>query len=277
MVNEKDQDARLEEMIAAACLRAGSEAEFTADLRGFLASHRVDPEDAAAILAAPPRLSLYRRLVRNNLTGVTEKMLKRTRARLNGAVDGAFDASFAAFLEEVGPRTHYLRDVPGEFLDWVEPRWRARPELPRWVGDLARHELVQFQVAAASEAERGPELGDARPDRPLVFAGHVRLMRYGYAVHELPLDEADRTEPLERPTALLVHRDDDGAVQSLELTPFAAAIVGRLLDGAALLDAVRAAASDVGASSGVLDVARFLADLGERGIVLGGRLAPPAG
>ena len=266
-------EARLEEMIAAACLGAASEAEFTADLRRFLAAHGVATEDAEAILAAPPRLSLYRRLVRNNLTGVTAKMLRRTRARLNAAVPGAFDTAFDAFLEEVGPRTHYLRDVPGEFLAWAEPRWRARADLPPWAGDLARHELVEFQLAAASTPSATVEVTDLKPDRPLVFAEPVRLLRYACAVHELPLDDADVSEPAARPTALLAYRDGAHAVQFLELTPFAAAITERLLSGAALLDAVRGAAEDanVSAADAKMDIARFLADLGERGIILGGR------
>jgi hypothetical protein len=263
-------EARLHEMIASACLRADSEAAFTADLRGFLQSHGLGNDDIAAILAAPPRLSLYRRLVRNNLTGVTEKMLKRTQARLNAVADGAFDASFASFLDQVGPRTHYLRDVPGEFLDWVEPRWRARVDLPAWVADLARHELVEFQIAAAQAAPNAARVTEIAPDRPLVFREPVRLMRYAFAVHELPLDVEDRSEPAPRPVAMLVHRDEENTVQSLELTPFAAAITERLLGGAPVLDAVRDAAAQVNASSGVLDVATFLADLAERGIILGG-------
>src|SRR6202021_489063 len=116
-----------------ACLREGSEAAFTADLRAFLESHGVDPDDVAAIVAAPPRLSLYRRLVRNNLTGVTEKMLGRTRGRMDAVAPGVFDESFAAFLDQIGPRTHHLRDVPADFLGWAEPRWRARADLPAWL------------------------------------------------------------------------------------------------------------------------------------------------
>ena len=96
-------------------------------------------------------------------------------------------------------------------------------------------------------------------------------MRYAFAVHELPLDIDDRSEPSPSPTSLLVYRDGENAVQVLELSPFAAAITRRLLGGAPLLDAVRDAATDVGASPGVLDVSRFLADLGERGILLGAR------
>jgi hypothetical protein len=263
-------EARLEEMIASACLRAGSEAAFRADLKGFLESHHLDPEDVAEILAAPPRLALYRRLIQNNLTGVTGKMLKRTRARMEAVVAGAFDASFASFLDEVGPRTHYLRDVPGEFLEWALPRWEARADLPAWIGDLARHELAAFQVGAAVTPASTPEVGEARPNAPLVFAATVRLLRYAYAVHELPLDETDRTEPLLCPSALLLYRDDEHVVQSLALTPLAAAITERLLRSETLLEAVRGAGEEMGANAGVLDVASFLADLGERGVLLGG-------
>jgi hypothetical protein len=267
-------DARVEEMIAAACLHVDSEAAFTADLRGFLASHGIDGEDARAILAAPPRLALYRRLVRNNLLGVTEKMLARTRARMNALApgEGAFEASFGRFLEEVGPRTHYLRDVPGDFLAWAEPQWRARAgaDLPAWITDLARHELVQYQVGAAATS-KSPPVTEAAPDRPLVFAEPVRLLRYAFAVHELPADPADRSTPREAATAILVYRDEAHAVQLLELTPFAAAITERLLAGAPLLDAVRDATSALKARTEPLDVARFLADLAARGIVLGAR------
>jgi hypothetical protein len=264
-------ETRLEEMFAAACLRQGSEAAFTADLRAFLESHGVAPDDVAAILAAPPRLSLYRRLVRNNLTGVTEKMLGRTRARMDAVAPGVFDESFAAFLDQIGPRTHYLRDVPADFLGWAEPRWRTRMDLPAWLVDLARHELVEFSVAAAEDSTDAARVTEIAPDRPLVIAASARLMRYAFAVHELPPDASDRSEPAPRPTSLLLYRDEENAVRSVELTPFAAAIVERLLGGAALLDAVRDGATDIKGSPDVLDVARFLADLAERGIVLGGR------
>ncbi len=262
------EDGRLEAMIAAACLGARSEEDFTSDLRGFLAAHGVTGEDAEAILAAPPRLALYRRLVRNNLTGVAWKMLKRTRARLNAAVEGAFDASFDAFLDEAGPRTHYLRDVPGEFLAWVEPRWRGREDVPAWIADYARHELVEFQVAAAPSAEV-VGIGELRPDRPLVFAAALRLVQYTYAVHALPSDESDRSAPDARPTALLVYRTEDDGVEQLALTPLQAAIVERLLAGVPLAQAVLQAGA-IGTPAVPVDVATFLADLAARGVVLGG-------
>lgn len=266
-------EAQVHAMIAAACLGTTSEADFTRDLRAFLEARGVDARDVDAITSAPPRLALYRRLVQNNLTGVTGKMLARTRARLND-LGGAFDDAFASFLALRGPRTHYLRDVPREFLAWVEPHWRANPRLPAWAVDLARHELVEFEIAAARARAEVPPLTEVALDRPLVLAEPLRLMHYAYAIHELPADPSDRTEPAPRPTTLLVHRDEEHLVRFLDLTPLAAAIVARLIDGATLGESVAAACADVGtsASEGVVaDVAKLLANLGERGIVLGAR------
>jgi hypothetical protein len=271
-------DAKLHEMIADACLRAGAEAEVQSDLRGFLAKHGLDAEDVAAIMAAPPRLALYRRLIRNNLTGVTFKMMPRTRERLNAlaadGTDGAFDASFDAFLDEAAPRTHYLRDVPGEFLAWVTPRWRERRDLPPYAADLAAHELVEFAIAAAPAPASPPPLTDVALDRALVFADAKRLVRYAYAVHLLPSDPDDRTAPEERPTSLLVYRDEEHTVRFLELTPLAAAILERLFAGDALGAALGPACAAIGVplTDAVLaDTARLLADLGERGVLLGAR------
>ena len=268
----EEAEARVQEMIAAACLGATSDAEFTSNLRSFLESKGLAPADTAAILASPPRLALYRRLIRNNLTGVAERMLHRTRARLDAVARGAFEASFVAFLDESGPQTPYLRDVPGEFLEWVLPRWSARADLPPWIGDLAHHELSEFQLAA-ERADLPPPVSEVALDRALVLNGPVRVLRYAFAVHELPAAEEDRTEPRAEPTALLAYRNAEHEVLYLELHPALATLTEEILRGAPLGDAVAcaAAASSVRPDALLEPVARYLADLGERGVLLGAR------
>ncbi len=239
-------------------------------MRAYLESRNVLEEDILAMLAGPPRLGIYRRLVRNNLEGVTRKLLGRTRARF----ESAFDQSFDAFVEEVGPRTHYLRDVPSEFLAWVRPRWAASAEVPAYASDLATHELVEFAVGIAPKPRENDALGDITVDRVLVFADALRLVRYAHAVHTLPSLSSLRTVPAERPVSLLVYRDDTDAVRFLELTPLAANITERLLEGARLASALGPAceAEKITLDDAVLaDVARLLADFGERGILLGAR------
>lgn len=264
-------EERIQRMIAEACFKTSSEEDFTRDLRAFLEGHGLAEEDVEAICAAPPRLSLYRRLVRNNLVGVVRRMMPRVRARLNDAA-GAFDASFDEFLDARAPRTHYLRDVPAEFLAWAAPTWRARPELPAYAADLAAHELVEFEVCAIPTPPEPPPLAEIALERPLIFAEHKRLMRYGHAVHLLPADESDRTVPDARDVTLLVYRDAEHCARFLELSPLAGAILDRLVMG----EALGAALSNACAAQGhalndaiLADTARLLADLAERGVLLG--------
>jgi hypothetical protein len=248
--DEGDEEARWQRAIAEACLGDGSDA------------------------ALAPRLALYRRLVRNNLTGVTEKMLPRTRARLNDRA-GFFDASFAEFLANRGPRTHYLRDVPHELLAWAEAPWSAlirAGKLPGWALDLARHELTEYAVAAAPDAPSHAPAEDIALDRTILFTEPVRLMRYAFAVHELPEEPGDRTEPEARAVALLVYRDAASDVEQLELSPLGAALTERLLAGSPLGDAVTDACAALGVrrtEAVVGEVSALLASLADRGVVLG--------
>jgi hypothetical protein len=100
----------------------------------------------------------------------------------------------------------------------------------------------------------------------------MRIERYAWAVHELPLEGEAIAPPARRDTHLLAYRDESHAVRWLELTPLAAAVVARLADGEALGAAVEAACADhQTAPAAVLpDVAKLLADLGARGVLLGG-------
>jgi len=263
----------IQRMIASACFAAGAEEEFNRDLEGFLRRHGLPEEDVAAICASPPRLALYRRLIRNNVVGVTQRMMPRARARLN-AGDGLFDRTFDAFLDARGPRTHYLRDVPAEFLAWATPRWQSDPATPAYIADLAAHELVEFEICAMPTAPAPPPLSDIALDRSLVFADARRVMRYAHAVHLLPAEEDDRSIPEPGETTLLVYRDSAHVARFLELSPLAAEILERLFAGEPLGEAVARACAASGHSltdAILADTARLLADLGDRGVLLGAR------
>jgi hypothetical protein len=275
----------LQRAIADACLSATAHDELARDPRGFLVRHGVDPEDVLAIVDAPARLSVYRSLVRNGLSAIVLSVLPRTRARMNAACRGRFDADLAAFVDEEGPRTHYLRDVPAELFAWAEPRWRADASVPPYLVDLAAHELMHAAVAAApssgavlpdSERGSGEDVAPHAPpialDRPLAFVGSARIARYAWAIHELGADPNATEEPVQRAVCLLAYRDATETVRWLDLTPLAGAIVARLLSGEALGTAVeRACADHTTAPMQVLpEIARLLADLGERGALRSG-------
>jgi len=208
----------------------------------------------------PPRVAIYRRLVRSSLEGVVFKLLGRTREHMGDA----FDASFARFLEERAPRTHYLRDVPLEFVRWATPRWKDAGLAP-WLVDLARHEMTSFAISTVPHLPE-PRADEVSLDRPLLFSSLIRVERYAYAIHE------ETIPPPARDVALLYFRDEAHELATLELTPLAALIVERA--DVPLKEAIASSCADTGVPMNddtLASIARLLADLGERGILLGAR------
>jgi hypothetical protein len=261
----------MQRAIADACLGAAAGPDMARDLRAFLEAHGVDGDDIDAVLAAPRRLVVYRTLVRRRIASVVLRRLPRTRAHLNAACDGRFDADLARFLDERGPRTHYLRDVPGELCAWAFARWTSDPEVPRYLSDLATHELAAFDVAAFEAIGAPQRLADVALDRGLVLTASARVVRYGWAVHELP-DSTDSTdEPVCRDVHLLAYRDAAHVVRWLEVTPGAGAILERLALGEPLGEAVQHASASTQTPVETNELARLLADLADRGVILGAR------
>ena len=126
-------------------------------------------------------------------------------------------------------------------------------------------------MAAAAPASRAPGVAEVALDRPLAFLDSTRLVHHGWAVHELPADEDATGEPTRREIHLLAYRDADHVVRWLELTSLASAIVTRLLAGEPLGEAVEGACGQASTVPATIlpDIARLLADLGERGVLLG--------
>jgi hypothetical protein len=262
----------LHAMLADACF-GDSAAALDGDLAAYLEKHGVAPEDAEAILASPRRLGLYRQLVRHNVVHVIGVMLERTRARLDVYVPGELDRSVAGFLAEQGPRTPHLRDVPSEFLAWASPRWRSDARIPAWLADYAELELVDFTMGVAPRPAPPPPLADVTADRALVFGEPRVIVHLGWAVHLLPSEDV-KAVPEQRPVDLLVYRDAQHCTRYLDLSPLAAVILARLFEGRPLAQALALACESSGhrLDSSVLGgAARLLADLGERGVLLGAR------
>lgn len=265
----RSADRSLQQAIADACLGVDTGAAMSQDLASYLRSRDVDALDVEAVLKTPKRLGVYRSLVRNALSAVVLRMLPRTRARLNSARPGRFDTDLAAFVDQVGPRTHYVRDVPAEMLAWARPRWLADPDVPAFLVDLATNELAFFEVASADDAPANAPSGDASLELGLVFHPSARLLHHGWAVHDLPADSI--AEPARREVHLLAYRDTEHTVRWLELTPLAASIIERLLEGDHLGPSVARACREHEAPVEPDAIAKLLAELGARGILLGTR------
>jgi uncharacterized protein len=283
-----DETAALEKALVDACLELGADKTIADDLRGFLEARGVAADDIAAIEQTPDRaghvqhvgdvgpiarIRVYRALIRNGLLSVVSRLMPRTRARMNATCDGSFDSNFARFLDERGPHTHYLRDVPREFFDWARPLWESDARRSYLI-DLGVHELTSFELASVDVGEKPAPVAEVELARPAVLSVAMRLVHYRWAVHELsdePSDASAWAKPEQRAVALVGYRDANHAVHWLELTPLAARIVERLGAGDPLGVAITQSCADRGAIADLDEIAGLLADLGARGILLGGR------
>jgi hypothetical protein len=256
----------LERLVLGPSVELGDEAAVEA----YLATAELDAENRASLRRNLAGLLVYRRLVRARLQEALELAVPRSLERLGPLFEEYFDR----FLAERGPRTHYLRDVTSEWLDFCAPFWSKDARVPSYLHDLARHEALEISIA--SGADPAPAEGSAELDlaRGLRFIEAARVVRYGHAVHELPENPSDRSAPRAVSTALFVYRSPEHDVRYLELTPLAADILEHLLGGETLGQAVTRAANTlvVPLDGAVLEgTARLLAELAERGALLGAR------
>ena len=263
-------DLRLDWMNA--LLRKRSAAETSRkDLRGFAAEHGIEGEDLDAIEAVgAERFLVYRSLVHNRMRNAIRDFISRAVSRLGKK---RLQADFAAWMEEFAAHSPYLRDVPAEFVAWAAPRWADDEDVPDYLIDLARHELLEYDIL---NDHRGGEAPTGLPlalDKPLRFDGAARLMSYAYAVHTMPQDTQDRSLPEQVSTRLLVYRDADSKVRYLELTPLAHAVLEQLIEHAQpVAEGLRKACDALGEpldDDRLATSATLLADLAERGVLLG--------
>ena len=194
----------------------------------FLERHGLDAGERAEFTAQFERWLVYRGLVRNTLRNAVTLAIPRTMTRLGPL----FDEYFERFLAERGPRTHYLRDVTTELLDFVAPLWDDDARVPPWSHDLARHEALEIVVASLGEPVVPHALGPLDAERGLTL--HRSRARRSLRVRRASLERGRKRS--ERPrggvaTALFAYRDPEHDVRYLELSPLAALLVERLFGG----------------------------------------------
>ena len=217
----------------------------------------VDPADLNALGAEPWRWEVYRRMVRNRFRATIVHAFERSVPFIG---DAAFDALVAAFLATSPPRSPYLRDVPGEFLRFVE----RGAEVPAAALDMMRYEWADLATAYTPDAEQ--RVVDFDMSLPAALTRAHRLLHLTHTVH--------RDEVVRAPVDLVFYRDSAAFdVHVLELSPITFALLDEIArERRPLTDVIRTVAERAGAT---LDVAfvdalsAVLADFLERRLLLG--------
>jgi hypothetical protein len=263
--------------VYASCREASARERLRQSLAGYLASHGVDGADGEALQqTGATHILTYRRMVHNRIRKVVKARLPRVTARLGSR----FVPQLTKFLAAHAIRTPYLRQVPDEFVAWAAPGWAADPDLPVYLEDLARHELLAAEVCDGSGGGELQTEVPVEPGRGVRMDGSVVLRTYAHAVHRLPKNPKDRTVPEAGLVQLMAYRDAGHEARYVELNELSGALMQALYrDHKTLGEAVQHVAAAVGGlDDRVLErIGVFLADLRERSVLLGGEPDVPPG
>lgn len=222
------------------------------------------------------RQRVYRRLVRNNISGSIRRGIPILR-KIAG--EDCVDVLITRFLDEEAPKTRLVRFVPVEFAQWLMDHIASLPpaEVPHEAaGELAHWEALEIDVVMAADADppsSAPSItvsftpsDDARVD----MDPSARLAAYRHAVHAMTTSMTSWPRASTEPYILLAWRHAEKFTWS-QLDGGTAKVLVETSNGATLGEAIaRVRASLV--DGDVLDVPRVkssLVDLCRRRAITG--------
>ena len=177
--------------------------------------------------AEPQRMKIYNELLYNNLESfllacfpVTRKILGKSR----------WSKLVREFFANHRCRTPLFRQIPDEFVQYLQQERSKRADDPPYLVYLAHYEWVELALDVSNkEAELGKinrdgDLLSGRPAlNPVLF-----LLHYPYVVHRIGPEYRPRRK---QPTDLLVFRNLNDQVHFIELNPVSARLVQLLQPG----------------------------------------------
>ena len=213
------------------------------------------------------RMKIYNGLLYNNIEGFLLSCFPVLRQVL-GARKWA--RLVRAFFSAHRSHTPYFRQIPDEFIQFLQNEWTAPEDMPPYLLALAHYEWIELvQSVSTRSADRAFDpAGDLLDGVPLLNPVLANL-RYDWPVHRI----APRRKVLPAETHLLVFRDAADTVQFSEINAFTARLL-TLLEPGALTG--RAALQQIADESRHPDPAlvvqaggALLDDLRTRGAILG--------
>ena len=171
------------------------------------------------------RMKIYNELLYNNTEGFLLSCFPVLRQMLGGR---RWPRLVRAFFSIHRSHTPYFRQIPDEFIQFLQNEWTAPADYPPYVLALAHYEWIELVLSVSNRSLDTPV--DAHGD---LLAGIPRLnpvlanLRYDWPVHRIR--PRCKVQPAE--TFLLVFRDHDDRVQFSEINPFTARLLTLLEPG----------------------------------------------
>ncbi len=171
------------------------------------------------------RMKIYNELLYNNVEGFLLACFPVLR-RVLGA--RKWTRMVRVFFATHRSHTPYFRQIPDEFVQFLQNEWNPPADYPPWLTALAHYEWIELVLSVSNRApERGFDpAGDLLDKVPLLNPVLANL-RYDWPVHRI----APRRKIEAAETHLLVFRDADDRIQFSEINAFTARLVNLLEAG----------------------------------------------
>ena len=243
--------------------------------RAFTARVR-DPKGNPRPQGAPARrMKVYEDLLWSNLEGFLLSCFPVCRRILGKR---RWQRLARAFFRDHVCHTPYFRQIPEEFLRFLQDEWQRPDDYPEFLAELAHYEWVELELDTSNrvvEATAYHAMGDLLDGRPMLNPV-LRVLAYRWPVHRL----SPRYQPQQAPsetTFLLAFRDSDLTLHFNAINPAVARVLALLLEDDSLSgrQALERLAEELGqadTASLITYGTALLTDLREQGAILGARL-----
>jgi len=190
-------------------------------------AHIRDPKNARRPQGTPARrMDAYAELLYNNIESFLLACFPVLRKMLGSR---KWTRLVRSFFSRHRCHTPYFRQIPDEFVQFLQNEWQAQEGYPDYLMELAHYEWIEMALAVSSRDEQLPEFdaaGDLIDGRPLLNPVLANLA-YNYPVHRI----RPRVKITQSPTCLLVFRDSDMQVRFMEQSAAGARLLALLEDG----------------------------------------------
>lgn len=244
------------------------------DYQRAFAAHIRDPRGWPRPPGVPARrMKVYNELLFNNVDGFLLACFPVCRAILGKR---RWRRLARGFFRDHVCHTPYFRQIPEEFLKYLQDEWPAPADYPAFLPELAHYEWVELELDTSDADARLPAFdaaGDLLAGRPLRNPVS-RVLAYRWPVQRLS-PRFKPAEPPDAPTFIAAWRDAADDVRFSVLTPATAALLRLLhdcpeLSGGELLDRL-AREHGLAAETVRGHGAALLEELRAQGILLGTR------
>jgi hypothetical protein len=193
--------------------------------------HIRDPKTHPRPAGVPARrMRVYNELLYNNLEGFLLACFPVLRQILGKRKWTAMVRDFFAVHR---CHTPFFRQIPDEFIQYLQTERGVRETDPPFLLELAHYEWIELVLSVSTKeapADIDPD-GDLLTGVPALNPVHA-LLQYAYPVHRIGPRHKPTTPPAE-PTLLLVFRDFGYKTRFIHLNPVSARLVA-LLEAASL-------------------------------------------